>query len=84
MKSGEIFCVYYRNSVCEQLCYNTVRRLVCIVTIILVRWVKVISLAGCRKCKRPSHIPQRCEELESKEIKIRTYIEDRMTDALVR
>lgn len=39
---------------------------------------------SCRKCKRPNHIPQRCEEIESKEVKMRTFIEDRMTDALVR
>jgi hypothetical protein len=70
--------------VCEQLCYVTIRHVVYIVTIIVVRWIKVISLAGCRKCKRPSHIPQRCEEIESKEVKMRTFIENRMTDALVR
>lgn len=39
---------------------------------------------SCRKCKRHSHIPQRCEEIESKEVKMRTFIENRMTDALVR
>lgn len=39
---------------------------------------------SCRKCKRPNHIPLRCDEVESKEVKMRTYIENRMTDALVR
>ncbi|KAJ4432000.1 hypothetical protein ANN_20614 [Periplaneta americana] len=38
---------------------------------------------SCRKCRRSSHIPLRCDEVESKEVKMRTYIEDRMTDALM-
>ncbi|XP_049833243.1 LOW QUALITY PROTEIN: uncharacterized protein LOC126276571 [Schistocerca gregaria] len=40
---------------------------------------------SCRKCKELSHIPLRCEEVEKpEEVKIRTYIEDRMTQALIR
>ncbi|KAJ9582255.1 hypothetical protein L9F63_003384 [Diploptera punctata] len=39
---------------------------------------------SCRTCKRPSHIPLGCKEVESKETKMRTVIEDRMTEALVR
>jgi len=89
MKSGEIFPLYYQNTAVNSLCVNNyavvlLRHLVCLVTVILVWWIKVISLAGCRKCKRPSHIPQRCEEIESKEVRMRTFIENKMTDALVR
>ncbi|PSN44723.1 hypothetical protein C0J52_16651 [Blattella germanica] len=40
---------------------------------------------SCRLCKEPNHIPLRCEEVEKPaEVKARTYIEDRMTEALVR
>ncbi|KAJ9589904.1 hypothetical protein L9F63_016965, partial [Diploptera punctata] len=40
---------------------------------------------SCRNCKQPNHIPLRCEEVEQPdEVKARTYIEDRMTEALVR
>ncbi|XP_046990842.1 uncharacterized protein LOC124595957 [Schistocerca americana] len=40
---------------------------------------------SCRKCKELNHIPLRCEEVEKpEEVKIRTYIEDRMTEALIR
>jgi len=40
---------------------------------------------SCRKCHRLSHIPQRCEELESDiQARARKYIEDEMTRALVR
>ncbi|GLV34113.1 hypothetical protein CBL_00042 [Carabus blaptoides fortunei] len=39
----------------------------------------------CRMCQKPSHIPLRCNEVEKEsDIKIRTYIEDKMTEALVR
>nr|CAD7261137.1 unnamed protein product [Timema shepardi] len=40
---------------------------------------------SCRLCKELNHIPLRCDEVEkSEEVKLRTYIEDRMTQALVR
>ncbi|CAG2064970.1 unnamed protein product, partial [Timema podura] len=40
---------------------------------------------SCRLCKELNHVPLRCDEVEkSEEIKLRTYIEDRMTQALVR
>lgn len=39
----------------------------------------------CRLCQQPSHIPFRCNEVEKEaDIKMRTYIEDKMTEALVR
>nr|CAD7452682.1 unnamed protein product [Timema tahoe] len=39
---------------------------------------------SCRLCKEVNHVPLRCDEVEkSEEIKLRTYIEDRMTQALV-
>ncbi|KAG8223928.1 hypothetical protein J437_LFUL003736 [Ladona fulva] len=38
-----------------------------------------------QKCKEQSHIPLRCEEVEkNSQVKARTYIEDKMTEALVR
>ncbi|XP_034235979.1 uncharacterized protein LOC117642170 isoform X3 [Thrips palmi] len=40
---------------------------------------------SCRLCKEESHVPLRCEEVERKsEVEIRTYIENKMTEALVR
>ncbi|KAL1490678.1 hypothetical protein ABEB36_013333 [Hypothenemus hampei] len=40
---------------------------------------------SCRECKEPSHIPLRCDEVEKEEgVKARTYIENQMTEALVR
>lgn len=40
---------------------------------------------SCRLCKEPSHVPLRCEEVEKDEaIKARTYIENKMTEALIR
>lgn len=40
---------------------------------------------SCRFCQRVSHVPLRCEEVESdNEVKMRTYIENKMTEALVR
>lgn len=40
---------------------------------------------SCRECREPSHIPLRCNEVEKEEdVKLRTYIEDKMTEALVR
>ncbi|XP_063230180.1 uncharacterized protein LOC134535148 isoform X2 [Bacillus rossius redtenbacheri] len=39
----------------------------------------------CRYCKEPNHIPLRCSEVEKEgETKMRTEIEDRMTDAVIR
>lgn len=40
---------------------------------------------SCRKCKEPSHIPYHCDELEKDDdVKRRTYIENKMTEALLR
>ncbi|XP_071445941.1 uncharacterized protein [Hetaerina americana] len=39
----------------------------------------------CRSCKEPSHIPLKCEEVEkNEEVQARTYIENKMTEALIR
>ncbi|KAF2884008.1 hypothetical protein ILUMI_22126, partial [Ignelater luminosus] len=39
----------------------------------------------CRLCKEPAHLPLRCEEVEKEEeVDIRTYIENKMTEALLR
>ncbi|KAK4872689.1 hypothetical protein RN001_014718 [Aquatica leii] len=40
---------------------------------------------SCRQCKEPSHVPLRCDEVENdQEVKTRTYIENKMTEALLR
>nr|XP_022913642.1 E3 ubiquitin-protein ligase arih1-like [Onthophagus taurus]XP_022913643.1 E3 ubiquitin-protein ligase arih1-like [Onthophagus taurus] len=40
---------------------------------------------SCRECKHESHIPLRCNEIEyDKDVQIRTFIENKMTEALVR
>ncbi|KAF4521015.1 hypothetical protein B566_EDAN002510, partial [Ephemera danica] len=40
---------------------------------------------SCRECKEPSHIPLRCDEVEKdEEVRARKFLEDRMTEALVR
>ena len=40
---------------------------------------------SCRLCKEPSHIPLRCDELEkSEEVKLRTAVEEKMSEALMR
>lgn len=40
---------------------------------------------SCRKCKEAAHIPLRCDEVERKsERDMRTYVEDQMSDALLR
>ncbi|XP_018569505.1 E3 ubiquitin-protein ligase RNF216-like [Anoplophora glabripennis] len=40
---------------------------------------------SCRKCKEPNHLPLKCEEVEKDEnVKARTYIENKMTEALLR
>ncbi|KAF5294533.1 hypothetical protein FQR65_LT10725 [Abscondita terminalis] len=40
---------------------------------------------SCRQCKEPSHVPLRCDEIEKdNEVKNRTYIENKMTEALLR
>ncbi|XP_050295056.1 uncharacterized protein LOC126735155 [Anthonomus grandis grandis] len=40
---------------------------------------------SCRLCKHESHIPLRCNEIEyDEDVRRRTYIENMMTDALVR
>ncbi|XP_018027113.2 E3 ubiquitin-protein ligase RNF216 isoform X2 [Hyalella azteca] len=39
----------------------------------------------CRLCKEPAHIPLRCEEIETKaQLSARTYLENQMTEAMVR
>lgn len=38
----------------------------------------------CKLCKQVSHVPLRCSEVEKKETNMRTFIEERMTEALVR
>eukprot|EP00918_Siedleckia_nematoides_P062606 GHVU01136503.1.p1 GENE.GHVU01136503.1~~GHVU01136503.1.p1 ORF type:complete len:333 (+),score=40.44 GHVU01136503.1:105-1001(+) len=39
----------------------------------------------CRLCKEPNHIPLKCQEVEKEvETRIRTYIENQMTDAMLR
>lgn len=40
---------------------------------------------SCRLCKEPSHIPLKCDEVEKDEaVKARTYVENKMTEALLR
>ena len=40
---------------------------------------------SCRLCKELNHIPLRCEEIEKdNEVRKRTYIENKMTEALIR
>ncbi|XP_042221686.1 E3 ubiquitin-protein ligase RNF216-like isoform X4 [Homarus americanus] len=40
---------------------------------------------SCRMCKEPNHVPLRCEEVEKQHQKdARTYMENRMTEAMVR
>lgn len=39
----------------------------------------------CRKCRHLSHIPKRCEEIEyDEDVKMRIYIENKMSEALLR
>jgi hypothetical protein len=41
--------------------------------------------ASCIKCKKPSHLPLRCEEVEEKsETALRREVEERMTKAVIR
>lgn len=40
---------------------------------------------SCRECRHVSHIPLRCSEIEyDEDVKMRTYIENKMTEALLR
>ncbi|XP_044269250.1 uncharacterized protein LOC123014283 [Tribolium madens] len=40
---------------------------------------------SCRMCKEPSHIPLRCEEIEKDaDVKARIFVENKMTEALLR
>lgn len=40
---------------------------------------------SCRECRHVSHIPLRCNEIEyDEDVKMRTYIENKMTEALLR
>jgi TRIAD3 protein (E3 ubiquitin-protein ligase RNF216) len=41
--------------------------------------------ASCRLCREVSHIPLRCEEVEKDdEVRMRTYIENKMAEAMIR
>ena len=43
------------------------------------------GIESCRLCHEMSHIPLRCDEVEKDaEVRKRTYIENKMTEALVR
>ena len=40
---------------------------------------------SCRLCKEVNHVPLRCNQVEKQdELKMRTFIENKMTEALVR
>lgn len=41
---------------------------------------------SCRQCHQPSHLPYKCNEIEEKddEVKKRIYIENKMTEALLK
>lgn len=40
---------------------------------------------SCRQCKEPSHIPLKCDEVEKDEdVKRRTYLENKMSEALLK
>ncbi|XP_050507732.1 E3 ubiquitin-protein ligase RNF216-like [Diabrotica virgifera virgifera] len=40
---------------------------------------------SCRQCKHESHVPKRCNEIEyDEDVRRRTYIENKMTEALTR
>lgn len=40
---------------------------------------------SCRQCKETSHVPLRCDEVEKEsDVKARTYVEENMTEALLR
>lgn len=40
---------------------------------------------SCRQCRHESHIPKKCSEIEyDEDVRRRTYIEDKMTEALTR
>lgn len=42
-------------------------------------------IESCRECRHKSHIPLRCSEIEyDEDVKRRTYIENKMTEALTR
>lgn len=50
-----------------------------------VEFVKNYLSLSSRNCHEESHVPLRCEEVERpKDLKIRTEIEEKMTEALVR
>ncbi|XP_019872467.1 uncharacterized protein LOC109600733 isoform X1 [Aethina tumida] len=42
-------------------------------------------MESCRLCRHKSHIPQRCEEIEyDEDVKMRTFIENKMAEAVMR
>lgn len=42
-------------------------------------------IESCRECRHKSHIPLRCSEIEyDEDVRRRTYIENKMTEALTR
>ncbi|KAG5892934.1 hypothetical protein JTB14_006246 [Gonioctena quinquepunctata] len=46
---------------------------------------EVCLIESCRQCRHKSHIPLRCNEIEyDEDVKRRTYIENKMTEALTR
>lgn len=39
----------------------------------------------CRNCRHEAHIPKRCNEIEyDEDVRRRTYVENKMTEALIR
>lgn len=40
---------------------------------------------SCRECRHEAHIPKRCNEIEyDEDVKMRTFVENRMTESLLR
>lgn len=40
---------------------------------------------SCRQCKEPSHLPYKCDEIEKPDdVKLRIYVENKMTEALLK
>lgn len=48
-------------------------------------WNPDCMIDSCRKCKEPSHIPLRCDEIEKKgQMNARVYVENEMAEAMIR
>lgn len=64
----------------------------CVFALILNETDKIINctnmdcmMESCRDCRHKSHIPLRCSEIEyDEDVQRRTYIENKMTEALTR